>query len=92
MVELSTGKKFEIKPLTVTQRIEIDDEIAAYYYKLGVDTSKQKEVAAAPFSLSIAYKAIQYSVGDVDLTNLEIIELFNQIYDASHLSEIQKKN
>ena len=92
MVKLSSGKEFEIKPLTVVQRIEIDDAISAYYFKLGIDTGDPDMIARAPFSLSIAYKAIEYSVGGKDLTNVEIIELFNHIYDASHLTELEKKS
>lgn len=92
VTKLSTGKEVDFNPLTVQQRVEIDDEISAYYFKLGVNTSDPKAVAGAPFSLSIAYKAIKYAVGEIDLSNLEIIELFNQIYDASHLTELEKKS
>lgn len=94
MVKLNTGREIELKPLNMIQRVEIDDEISAYYFKLGVDFSDKKQVARTPFSLSISLKAIGYACKVVpdDLTNFEIIELFNQIYKESHLSELQKKS
>lgn len=83
-----------IKPLTIEQRVEIDDELSAYYYKLGVDTSNIKEVLNAPPSLKIALKAVKYACDPLpeDLDNAKLIELFVEVQNKSHLSDEQKKS
>lgn len=93
MVKLSTGREVEVKSLTVDQRVEIDDSLAAYYYKLGVNMADSDKVASAPFSFAIGLRAVKMvSSIPEDLTNGEILEWFNLIFDASHLTDLQKKS
>ena len=84
MVKLSTGREFEVKPLTIDQRVEIDDEWNIFMSKM----------TKPEISYAVALKAIRYAVRDVpgDLSNLEIVELFNKIFELSHTPEIEKKS
>ena len=86
-------REFEISALNVDDRLEIDDLLSAHYFKLGVDMSNVKEITAAPPPLVVAWKAVKLSVKNVpeNLDNLEILELFAEIQNFSHLSEADKK-
>ena len=89
----SSGRKFKIKALNIDQRVEIDDDISEYYFKLGVDFSKPDEIARATIPLKVALKACRYAgIDNDDLTTLELVELLTEINNISHLSETQKKS
>jgi|GEM_PF-1889739 len=92
-MKLSSGREVEVKEWTQRQRVKIDDAMTEYYYRLGVDLTDSEQVSSAPFSFGIALDGIEYAVKNVpaDLDNVEIIELFNKIYEASHISELDKK-
>ena len=91
-VKLSSGKEIEIKSLTMPQRVEIDDDLSSFYFKLGVNMNDVNAINDAPPPLVVAYKAVKYSVGEMELTNNELIELFTEIHILSHLSDEQKKS
>lgn len=93
-IKVQSGKEFEIKSLTLPQRVEIDDLLQEYYFKLGVNTSVVKEITAAPVSFRIALRSVQYGLKEVPdtLTNLELIELQTEIQNLSHLNETEKKS
>ena len=88
MVKLSTGREFEVKPLTIDQRVEIDDEWNIFMSKM----------TKPEISYAVALKAIRYSlnIGNGheidDLSNLEIVELFNEIFMLSHTGDMEKKS
>ena len=86
-------REFEISALSVDNRLEIDDLLSAHYFKLGVDMTNVKSIMKAPPSMQIAWKAVKMSVEKVpdDLENIEILELFAEIQNLSHLSETDKK-
>jgi len=84
MVKLSTGREFEAKPLTIDQRVEIDDEWNIFMAKM----------TKPEISYAVALKAIRYAVRSVpdDLSNIEIVELFNAIFELSHTGDVEKKS
>jgi len=84
MVKLSTGREFEIKPLTIDQRVEVDDDWNVFMSKM----------TKPGISYAVALKAIRYACPGIpdDLTNIEIVELFNEIFALSHTPEIEKKS
>jgi len=88
-MKLSTKREIEIKPLTMDQRLEIDEAVQLFFYQAGKSDSEVK-----PFPYRTAMKAIRYSAEEVpeDLSNQEIAELYNAIFDISHKSEIEKKS
>lgn len=93
-MKLDSGREVEFKPWTIEQRVKVSDEIGVYYYKLGVDFTNADDVTRAPFAYEIALKAIKMAVKKVpaDLTNNEIVELYNMISEVSHISELEKKS
>jgi hypothetical protein len=92
MVKLSTGREVEVKSWTLEQRVEIDDLMTEYYYRLGIDLTNSKQLTNAPFSFSVALKGIKFmSTVPENINNVEIIDWFNLIYEASHISELDKK-
>lgn len=93
MVNLSSGREVEFNAWTLRQRVKIDDAMTKYYYEIGVDLTDAVQVANAPFSFEIALDGVEMAMKEVpeDLDNVEIIELFNLIYEQSHISELDKK-
>ena len=92
-MKCSSGREFDVKPLNIEQRVEIDEEIAKYYYSLGVNLADAESVAKAPLPFTIALKACRYAGIDADdLSTIEIIELFTEIHNISHLADVQKKS
>ena len=84
MVKLSTGREVEVKALTLDQRLEVDDAMNIF----------MSNMAKPTISYSVALKGIRYSCKDVpdDLSNLEIVELYNNIFEISHLDATEKKS
>lgn len=92
-MKLKSGREVKVEPLTVRQRAKIDDRVTQYYFDLNIDYSDENQVARAPFSYDIALDAIEM-ISEIpeDITNLEIMEWFNLIYEKSHTSDLQKKS
>lgn len=90
MVKLESGREVELKPLNYLQRAELMDESVLYLAKCNQVNSR------VPISMLVVVKTLKYA-GIIEtiieeMTIVEQIEAYNEIWRISGLDEIQKKS